>query len=67
MVAAYGSTAEAENLRAKAEVHARDYIYSTAPAKYHHFLVPDFPLGILACLISSRHLLTRYRVQASNL
>ncbi|KAJ5864002.1 uncharacterized protein N7529_005918 [Penicillium soppii] len=45
MVAAYGSTAEAENLRAKAEVHARDYIYSTAPAKYHHFLVPDFPLG----------------------
>ncbi|KAI9045671.1 uncharacterized protein KD926_008089 [Aspergillus affinis] len=45
VVAAYGPGVEASKLRAKAEDHAREYIFSTAPKKYHHFLVPDFPLG----------------------
>lgn len=46
MVAAYGPGVEALKLREKAEEHAREYILSTAPKKYHHFLVPDFPLGM---------------------
>ena len=31
--------------RATAEEKAKQYIYDTAPEKYHKFLVPDFPLG----------------------
>jgi hypothetical protein len=36
---------EASKLRAAVEDHAKGYIYSTAPKKYHNQLVPDFPLG----------------------
>jgi hypothetical protein len=31
--------------RALVEDHAKKYIFSRAPKKYHDFLVPDFPLG----------------------
>jgi cation diffusion facilitator CzcD-associated flavoprotein CzcO len=31
--------------RALVENHAKEYIYATAPDKYHQILVPDFPLG----------------------
>lgn len=45
LVATYLPGVAAERLRAKAENGARQYIYQTAPKKYHKFLVPDFPLG----------------------
>ncbi|KAL2826262.1 hypothetical protein BDW59DRAFT_171915 [Aspergillus cavernicola] len=45
LVATYMPGPAAEKLRAKAEEGARRYIHSMAPRKYHHFLVPDFPLG----------------------
>ncbi|KAJ8080125.1 hypothetical protein PM082_016953 [Marasmius tenuissimus] len=31
--------------REQVERHAREYILSVAPQKYHGFLIPDFPLG----------------------
>ncbi|KAG5812639.1 hypothetical protein H9Q74_003591 [Fusarium xylarioides] len=31
--------------RLATEAEARSYILSEAPKKYHHFIVPDFPLG----------------------
>jgi cation diffusion facilitator CzcD-associated flavoprotein CzcO len=31
--------------REKVEAHAKQYIYTMSPQKYHDFLVPDFPLG----------------------
>lgn len=45
LVATYMSGKEARKLRAAVEDHAKGYIYSTAPKKYHNQLVPDFPLG----------------------
>ncbi|KHN98995.1 Flavin-binding monooxygenase-like family protein [Metarhizium album ARSEF 1941] len=47
MVTTYGPGETATRLRLRAEAHARDYIVSTAPQKYHHLLVPEFPLGML--------------------
>ena len=35
----------AEKARAIVEANAKDYIYRTAPEKYHSFIVPSFPLG----------------------
>ena len=32
--------------RAATEKAAKEYIYRTAPQKYHNFLVPSFPLGM---------------------
>ncbi|KAJ5823873.1 Pyridine nucleotide-disulfide oxidoreductase class-II [Penicillium robsamsonii] len=45
LVATYLPGPAAENMRAKAERGARQYIYQTAPKKYHQILVPDFPLA----------------------
>lgn len=45
LVATYMPGPAAEKLRVRAEHKASQYIYSTAPHKYHRFLVPDFPLG----------------------
>lgn len=45
LVATYMPGPAAEKLRIKTEKTARQYIYDTAPKKYHKFLVPDFPLG----------------------
>lgn len=67
MVAAYGPGEEASKIRAKAEVHARDYIFSMAPTKYHDFLVPNFPLGTFTFSIHWRDLLTCDRLQTPNL
>ena len=45
LVTTYGSSDKSRAMRAATEKSAKDYIYSTAPKKYHNFLVPDFPLG----------------------
>ncbi|KAF9886168.1 hypothetical protein FE257_011993 [Aspergillus nanangensis] len=45
LVATYMPGPKAEQLRAKAEQNACEYIYAQAPRKYHKVLVPDFPLG----------------------
>ena len=45
LVATYMPGPAAEKLRLNAERQARQYVYKTAPKKYHKFLVPDFPLG----------------------
>lgn len=43
---AYRGTDEGIKQRLKEELqHAREYIYSKAPQKYHDILVPDFELG----------------------
>ncbi|KIX00872.1 uncharacterized protein Z518_09937 [Rhinocladiella mackenziei CBS 650.93] len=45
LVSTYMPGAIATKKRANVEDHAKKYIYATSPKKYHHFLVPDFPLG----------------------
>jgi len=45
LVATYMPGATAAKKRAAVEDHAKKYIYSRSPKKYHDFLVPDFPLG----------------------
>ena len=45
LVSTYMPGAKASTKRAAVEEHAKKYIYSRAPKKYHHFLIPDFPLG----------------------
>jgi hypothetical protein len=45
LVATYMPGAKATEKRAQVEDHAKRYIFSRAPEKYHDFLVPDFPLG----------------------
>lgn len=45
LVATYMPGPAAEKKRASAEQKASQYVYSTAPRKYHKCLVPDFPLG----------------------
>ena len=45
LVSTYMPGAAAARKRAKVENHAKEYIYATAPKKYHDILVPDFPLG----------------------
>lgn len=45
LVATYLPGPAAQKVRAKTESGARQYIYQTAPKKYHKILVPDFPLG----------------------
>ncbi|KAF2111919.1 hypothetical protein BDV96DRAFT_526304 [Lophiotrema nucula] len=45
LVSTYMPGPKATVKRAKVEDHARRYIFSRAPKKYHHFLIPDFPLG----------------------
>lgn len=45
LVSTYMPGATAAKKRAKVENHAKEYIYATAPKKYHDILVPEFPLG----------------------
>ncbi|KAF2025004.1 monooxygenase [Setomelanomma holmii] len=45
LISTYMPGAKATTKRAKVEDHAKRYIYSRAPKKYHSFLVPEFPLG----------------------
>ncbi|KAF2731393.1 monooxygenase [Polyplosphaeria fusca] len=45
LVSTYMPGVKAEARRVKVEDHAKKYIFSRAPEKYHHFLIPDFPLG----------------------
>lgn len=45
LVSTYMPGVAATRKRAKVEDHAKKYIYSMAPEKYHDFLVPEFPLG----------------------
>lgn len=45
LVATYMPGPLAAKKRAAVENHAKEYIYATAPKKYHDRLVPDFPLG----------------------
>ena len=52
LVATYLPGGAAEKLRAKAEKGARQYIYQTAPKKYHKDLVPNFPLGTLLAFLA---------------
>jgi cation diffusion facilitator CzcD-associated flavoprotein CzcO len=42
---AYRGSEEGIKQRLKEEQHAREYIYTKAPQKYHEILVPDFELG----------------------
>jgi cation diffusion facilitator CzcD-associated flavoprotein CzcO len=45
LVATYMPGVDAAIKRTAVEENAKNYIYSTAPKKYHGDLVPDFPLG----------------------
>ncbi|ORX97011.1 monooxygenase [Clohesyomyces aquaticus] len=45
LVATYVPGVKASKKRAAVEEHAKKYIFSRTPKKYHHFLIPDFPLG----------------------
>jgi cation diffusion facilitator CzcD-associated flavoprotein CzcO len=45
LASVYGSDQGQINQRLALEEEARQYIYSQSPKKYHHFIVPDFPLG----------------------
>jgi cation diffusion facilitator CzcD-associated flavoprotein CzcO len=45
LITTYMPGAEATTKRAKVEDHAKRYIFSRAPKKYHNVLVPNFPLG----------------------
>ena len=45
LVATYMPGPLAAKQRAVVEDHAKNYIFATAPKKYHKMLVPDFPLG----------------------
>lgn len=47
LVATYMPGLAAAKLRNTVEEHAKQYICSQAPRKYHKALVPDFPLGEL--------------------
>jgi cation diffusion facilitator CzcD-associated flavoprotein CzcO len=46
LVTTYMPGGKASKKRAKVEENAKKYIFDTSPGKYHHFLVPDFPLGM---------------------
>lgn len=46
LVSTYMPGVKASTKRAAVEDHAKKYIFSRAPKKYHHFLIPDFPLGM---------------------
>lgn len=45
LASVYGSDQGQIKQRLALEEEARQYIYSQSPKKYHHFIVPDFPLG----------------------
>lgn len=45
LVTTYGGDEKAKVLRDATERGAKEYIYATAPKKYHDFIVPKFPLG----------------------
>ncbi|KFY81519.1 hypothetical protein V500_11346 [Pseudogymnoascus sp. VKM F-4518 (FW-2643)] len=45
LVETYGAGEKAQRVRTATENGARNYIYQNAPEKYHHFIVPEFPLG----------------------
>jgi len=47
LVSTYMPGVDATRKRAVTERHAKDYIFATAPEKYHKILVPDFPLGTI--------------------
>lgn len=45
LASSYGSSPEEVKERKDIENHAKEYIYSQAPKKYHRVLVPEFALG----------------------
>lgn len=45
LASVYGPKKEQVRQREALEDAARKYIYQETPEKYHHFIVPDFPLG----------------------
>lgn len=49
---------QAAKRREATEDSAKNYIYRTAPEKYHDILVPDFPLGKLNDLAHKMQYLT---------
>lgn len=49
LVSTYMPGVVAARKRAETERHAKQYIYATAPKKYHSILVPNFPLGTVEC------------------
>ncbi|PLB50096.1 monooxygenase [Aspergillus steynii IBT 23096] len=61
LVATYLPGPAAAKLRANAEEKARQYIYATAPKKYHKFLVPDFPLGCKRRIFDPNYLESLHR------
>jgi len=54
-VTTYGTGDSAKKQRAIVEKTAKDYIYATAPEKYHSFLVPQFPLGMMIWLVFTEY------------
>lgn len=49
LVSTYMPGIKASQKRSAVEDHAKKYIFSRAPEKYHDFLIPDFPLGMWSC------------------
>ncbi|KAF5636952.1 monooxygenase [Fusarium sp. NRRL 25303] len=45
LASVYGPEEKQIKKRLATEAEARSYILSEVPKKYHHFIVPDFPLG----------------------
>jgi len=45
LVVTYGASLASVSQRKAVEASAREYILGMAPQKYHHFIVPTFPLG----------------------
>jgi hypothetical protein len=69
LVTTYGTGDLASQQRVVVESTAKDYIQATAPEKYHHFLVPQFPLGMSSKQLSdSLECFTNqiFRLQASH-
>ena len=45
LASVYGPSEWQVKARKRVEQSAREYIYKSAPERYHNFIVPDFPLG----------------------
>lgn len=67
LVTTYMPGPAAAKTRALVEKHAKQYIYSQAPSKYHRDLVPDFPLGEFPLIWFDTLILIQCRLQASYL
>ncbi|KAF1965080.1 hypothetical protein BU23DRAFT_575195 [Bimuria novae-zelandiae CBS 107.79] len=52
--------ASAAGKRSKVEDNAKKYIFSRTPEKYHHFIIPDFPLGCKRRIFDPNYLDTLY-------